>query len=90
MDPCGTLVRVICAAASKDTFCLSVVVRVDTFVDKDDSHIELCRALRVSQLTDSGFKVTVHHLDLSSMAIARVIVLLEQINQQVGLSVSRH
>ena len=61
------------------------MICLDAFVEADDTHMELCRALRTTRSDASQFKLCVRRLDLSSMQIARIVVLLEQVDPEVRL-----
>jgi len=62
-----------------------VVIYLDAFVEANDTHMELCRALKTTRSDASQFKLCVRRLDLSSMQIARIVVLLEQVDPEACL-----
>lgn len=64
------------------------VIYLDAFVEANDTHMELCRALKTTRSDASQFKLCVRRLDLSSMQIARIVVLLEQVDPEHFTGVS--
>ena len=57
---------------------------MDAFLSSNDTHMELCRALKTSGLRQCPFKIHLSKLDLSCFGVARIRVMLEQVDPQVG------
>ncbi len=62
---------------------IAVVISLDAYVQSNDTHMELCRALKTSKLDQCRFKLQVHRLDLTCLGVARISVLLEQVDPHV-------
>ena len=63
---------------------LPVVICVDAFVQTNDTHMELCRALKTSRSEACRFRMRVDKLDLTCLGVARISVLLEQVEPEVS------
>jgi hypothetical protein len=62
----------------------SVVIVLDAFLQTEDAHMELCRALNKASMAASYFKVCIRKLDISCLGVPRIKVLLDEINPLVS------
>ena len=60
------------------------VIVVDAIIQNEDTHMELCRALRVSKMANAKLRLRISKLDISCLGVARIVVLLEQLERQVS------
>ena len=80
----------VCHHAGCCTMCwvcsvpVPVLICVDAFVQTNDTHMELCRALKTSRSDACRFSMRVDKLDLTCLGVARISVLLEQVEPQVN------
>ena len=62
---------------------LTDTIVVDAIIQNEDTHMELCRALRVSRMTNARLRLRLSKLDISCLGVARIAVLLEQLEPEV-------
>jgi hypothetical protein len=53
-------------------------------IQSEDTHMELCRALRVSRMSNAKLRLRVGKLDISCLGVPRIVVLLEQLEREVS------
>ncbi|XP_033736693.1 LOW QUALITY PROTEIN: leucine-rich repeat-containing protein 14-like [Pecten maximus] len=58
----------------------SFTVKMDAFVTSDQTHAELCKALKVSGFQDSKLKIVLEKLDATCLGEQKLQILLQQIN----------
>ncbi|XP_060071356.1 leucine-rich repeat-containing protein 14-like [Ylistrum balloti] len=58
----------------------SFTVKMDAFVTSDQTHAELCKALKVSGFQDSKLKIVLEKLDATCLGEQKLHILLQQIN----------
>ena len=62
------------------------IIKVDVFIQTHDTLMELCRALKMSRMEESTFKVEVNKLDLTCLGAPRIAILLELVNTKVKIN----
>ena len=62
------------------------IISVDALIQSEETHMELCRALRVSRMHNSRLRLRLGKLDISCLGVPRIVVLLEQLEHEVMLS----
>lgn len=60
----------------------SFIVKLDAFVTSDQTHAELCKALKVSDFPDSKLKIVLEKLDATCLGEQKLHILLQQVNAQ--------
>jgi hypothetical protein len=63
--------------------CFQDIITVDAIIQSEDAHMELCRALRVSKMTNAKLRLRLGKLDISCLGVPRIVVLLEQLEKEV-------
>ncbi|OWF47983.1 leucine-rich repeat-containing protein 14-like [Mizuhopecten yessoensis] len=58
----------------------SFTVKMDAFVTSDQTHAELCKALKVSGFQDSKLKIVLETLDATCLGEQKLHILLQQVN----------
>ena len=64
---------------------ISDIVTLDAFVQTEETHMELCKALRLANKNQSHLKLRINKLDLVNLGVPRISVLLDQIDPKVCL-----
>ena len=62
---------------------LTDVVTMDAFLQTTDTHMELCKALRMSHKPQCHFKLCLNKLDIMCLGLPRTAVLLDEIDPEV-------
>lgn len=57
---------------------------MDAYIQNGEPHMELCRALKTAKFEPCRFRLQVQSLDLSCLGVARISVLLEQVDPKVS------
>lgn len=58
---------------------------MDALIQNEDTHMELCRALRVSKMPNARLQLRLGKLDISCLGVPRIVVLLEQLEREVRI-----
>jgi len=61
----------------------AVVVKLDAFVTSDQTHAELCKALKVSGFPCSTLRIVLEKLDATCLGEQKLNILMQQVNPQV-------
>ena len=62
---------------------ISDVVNLDAFVQTEDTHMDLCKALSLENENQSHLKLRINKLDLVNLGVPRISVLLDEIDPEV-------
>jgi hypothetical protein len=62
----------------------SVTVKLDVYVKTEEILLELVKALQLSKLPETNLKVLVDKVDISCLGEARVMMLMDQLNEEVS------
>lgn len=61
-----------------------MVIKLDAFVTSDQTHTELCKALKVSGFPESKLRLSLEKLDATCLGEPKITIMLKQIDKQVS------
>lgn len=60
-----------------------MVIKLDAFVTSDQTHAELCKALKVSGFPESKLRLCIEKLDATCLGEPKITIMLKQIDKMV-------
>lgn len=62
-----------------------MVIKLDAFVTSDQTHAELCKALKVSGFPESKLRLCIEKLDATCLGEPKITIMLKQIDRRVRI-----
>lgn len=66
-----------------------MVIKLDAFVTSDQTHAELCKALKVSGFPESKLRLCIEKLDATCLGEPKITIMLKQIDRRVRIVVAK-